>query len=223
MRRINKIDRPERNLVQKLNNISAATVHEVLGKKGAIDSGIKSLASNMKVCGVAVTVKCPAGDNLTIHAALSIAKQGDVLVVDAGGYKEAGAWGEITTVAALSKGIEGLVIDGAVRDVEAICECDFPVFARSVSMKGTTKKTMGDINTDIVCGGILVHPGDIVLGDRDGVVVIPKEEAAHAYQKAVEKEGKEAEVIERLKKGELTIDILGFRGAIQKEVILEDV
>ena len=222
MRRMNKIDRLEVKLVQKFNNISTATVHEVLGKRGAMDSGIKPLASNMEVCGVALTVKCPIGDNLTIHAAISIAKQGDVLVVDAGKYKEAGAWGEITTVAALNKGIRGLVIDGGVRDVEAICEHNFPVFTRSISVRGTVKKTLGDINGEVICGGILVHPGDIVLGDRDGVVVIPKGKVEEVYEKGVEKEKKEREVIERIKRGELTIDILGFREIIEEESLPKD-
>lgn len=202
----------------QLASLQTATLHEVLGKKGAIDSHIKPLDANMKVCGPAMTVKCHVGDNLTIHHALSKVKKGEIMVVDCGGYTEAGAWGEINTTQALQRGVGGLVMDGSVRDVESICKLNFPVFTKGVSIKGTVKKTLGDINNTIVCGGVMVNPGDVILGDRDGVVVIPKEKAKEAYQKARDKERKEEEIMDRIRQGELTVDILGFRDIIEKEL-----
>lgn len=215
MSRISEITRPPRNIVDQLESLPSATVHEVLGKKGALDSRIKPIDKEMKICGPAMTVRCHVGDNLTLHYAISKAKEGDVLVVDAGGYEEEGLWGEITTMAALQRGINGLVIDGGVRDTERIVELGFPVFSRSVSIKGTVKETLGDINTSINCGGTLVNPGDAILGDRDGVVVIPKDKIDEVYEKGQNKEKKEKEIIEEIAKGKLTIDLLGFRDIIE--------
>lgn len=215
MSRISEITRPPRNIVDQLKSLPSAIVHEVLGKKGALDSRIKPIDKEMKICGPAMTVRCHVGDNLTLHYAISKAKEGDVLVVDAGGYEEEGLWGEITTMAALQRGISGLVIDGGVRDTERIVELGFPVFSRSVSIKGTVKETLGDINTSINCGGTLVNPGDAILGDRDGVVVIPKDKIDEVYEKGQNKEKKEKEIIEEIAKGKLTIDLLGFRDIIE--------
>lgn len=215
MSRISEITRPPRNIVDQLKSLPSATVHEVLGKKGALDSRIKPIDKEMKICGPAMTVRCHVGDNLTLHYAISKAKEGDVLVVDAGGYEEEGLWGEITTMAALQRGISGLVIDGGVRDTERIVELGFPVFSRSVSIKGTVKETLGDINTSINCAGTLVNPGDAILGDRDGVVVIPKDKIDEVYEKGQNKEKKEKEIIEEIAKGKLTIDLLGFRDIIE--------
>jgi len=207
-----------RSLVEKLALLGTPTIYEALGKRGAMDFEIKPLKEDMKVCGSAFTVKCHVGDNLTIHYALSIAERGVVLVVDAGGYKEAGAWGEIATVAAMARGIKGLVIDGAVRDSEAVCGYGFPLFARAISMKGTAKKTLGDVNTQIMCGGVLIRPGDIIIGDRDGVVAVPLDKVKQVYEKGRKREQHEKEIMKRLREGELTIDILDFRKIVEKEI-----
>src|SRR5690606_18793986 len=150
----------------------AATVHEAQGQKGALSSAIKPLDPAMRLAGPALTVNCRPDDNLAIHYALTIARPGDVIVVDAKGFVEAGAWGDVMTLMARKKGVAGLVIDGSVRDANAIVEMGFPVFSRGISIKGTAKNQPGAVDVPIVCGGVGINPGDVVLGDRDGLVVI---------------------------------------------------
>jgi 4-hydroxy-4-methyl-2-oxoglutarate aldolase len=182
-----------------------------MGKRGQMNHEIKPIDSDMKVCGSAITVDSPAADNLTLHKAIEVAAEGDVLVVDAKGNKEAGGmWGEIMTTAAQTKGIRGIIIDGAVRDARALLELKFPTFASAISPGGTVKKTLGSINTSIVCGGVAVHPGDVVVGDADGVVVVPRNIAENLITKAEERENAETEIKKRLRMGETTMKIYGF-------------
>jgi len=172
---------------------------------------IKPIDSYMKVCGTSITVDCPVADNLTLHKAIEVAAEGDVLVVDAKGNKEAGGmWGEIMTTAAQTKGIRGIIIDGAVRDVRALLDLRFPTFASAISPGGTIKKTLGSINTPIVCGGVAVHPGDVVVGDADGVVVVPMNLSENLITKAEQRENAETEIKKRLRMGETTMKIYGF-------------
>ena len=159
-------------------------------------------------------MRCQPADNLTLHAAVAMAKPGDVIVADVSGFVEAGHWGEILTVAAQQRGVAGLVINGGVRDIDAARRRDFPVFAAGVSMKATVKEVLGSINEPIVCGGVEVRPGDIVLGDDDGLVVVAIETAGDALQAAIARETAELDVMRRLQAGELTIDILGFRNML---------
>lgn len=201
----------EAKVVKGLGELPAATIHEVMGKKGAMDAGIKGIDVSMKLYGRALTVQCRPGDNLALHKAISIAKPGDVLVATMDGHLEGGAWGEIATVAAQVRGITGLVIDGGVRDTEQIIKLGFPVFSRGVSIKGTTKKSLAGVNIPIVCGGVVVKPGDIVIGDRDGVVVVPTAQAEEVLALATEKEDAEAKILDRIRAGELTLDLLDLR------------
>lgn len=196
--------------IETLTQLGAATLHEAQGQKGALDAGIKPLDPSLKLAGRALTVDCRPGDNLMIHHAVSIAEPGDVLVVDAKGYLEAGPWGDILTFAAQMRGIAGLIIDGAVRDAEAIIRMRFPVFARGLSIKGTTKNQPGRVNAPIVCGGVPVNPGDIVVGDRDGVVVIAANELDDVVRKARERERKEEAMRRAIQEGATTVDLLGL-------------
>jgi len=207
---IKEIERVNKEIVDGFKEVSSASVYEVLGKRGAMISCIKPLASSMRVCGSAVTVLSEPGDNIMVHKAVAITKPGDILVVSMGGYKEAGFWGEILTVAAQVRKIGGLVTDGSVRDISAIKKRNFPVFCQGVSIKGTKKQSLGLINYPILCGGVLVNPGDIILGDEGGVVVIPKEEAYETLKKCVQREKKEAALIKELKAGKLTLELYRF-------------
>lgn len=219
---IKKIERVNRDLIERLSQFSSATVYEANGQKGAMLSYIKPIDEDMKICGPAFTVLSRAGDNLMLHKAISIAEPGDVLVVNIGDYEEAGAWGEIATVAAMERGIKGLIIDGGVRDTQAIKSLGFPVFCRSISIKATTKKLLGYINHPITCGGVTVNPGDIVLGDADGVVVIKREDVEEVIKRAAERENFERRVIEELRKGKLTIDLLNLRQVLEREGLTEE-
>ena len=208
---IDNFQRPSQELLSTLKELSTPTVCEILGKQSNMDSEIKALWPNIKLVGTAITVLCHVGDNLTLHKAIEISQAGDVLVVNAGGYKEAGGmWGEIMSLAAQKKGVEGLVIDGAVRDVKHIREMRFPVFSRAISPGSTTKKTFGQINKSITCGGIQINPGDFIIGDDDGVVVIPKEKVQEVIAKGIEREEKEKGVRKLIEQGKTTMEIFGF-------------
>lgn len=204
-------DQLSAELLELARNLAPATVYEAAGQRGAMDAGIHAVAAGMSLSGRAVTVRCQPADNLTLHAAIAVAEPGDVIVADVGDFVEAGHWGEILTAAAQARKVAGLIINGGVRDVEAAQRRGFPVFARAVSMKATVKRVFGDINTPIACGNVVVNPGDLVLGDDDGVVVVPAALAENVLQASVEREAREAGVMSRLENGELTLDILEFR------------
>lgn len=197
-----------------LARLAASTVYEAAGRTGAMSGAIRPVAAGMRVYGSALPLRCQPADNLTLHAAVALAQPGDVIVADVGAFTEVGHWGEVLTVAAQSRGIAGLVIDGGVRDVEAAQRRAFPVFAGGVSMKATVKEVLGTIGQPIFCAGVPVRLGDIVIGDDDGVLVLPRELAAEALRAAIARETAEAEIMRRLEAGELTLDILGFRNKL---------
>jgi 4-hydroxy-4-methyl-2-oxoglutarate aldolase len=196
--------------VDVIRRLGPATIYEAQGQTGAMDSSIKPLDPAFFVAGSALTVDAKPGDNLILHYALTIAKPGDVLVVDAKGFVEAGPWGDVMTFAARRAGIAGLVIDGSVRDSAAIVATGFPVFSRGVCMKGTEKKLPGRVNVRILCGGVEINPGDIVVGDRDGVMVIPAASLEQSIALAVKREEKEAASRTALAQGKTTVDLIGL-------------
>lgn len=201
--------RPDAPLLEAYRSQAAATLHEAMGKRGAMSFPIKPLYAGMTVCGPALTVRCAPGDNLMVHAAMAISRPGDVLVVDFHGNTEAGPWGDVLTAAALSRRLAGLVIDGCVRDAAQIRRMGFPVFARGTNMKGTTKMIpTPDLATPVVCGSVLVNPGDIVVGDDDGVVVVPLAEAAGVLEKATARDRMEDEMVARIRNGATTVEVL---------------
>lgn len=194
----------------------AALLHEAMGRRGALSGDIKPVHPECELVGRALTVHSRPGDNLMLHLAISRAQPGDVLVVTVDGFIEAGGWGELATVAAQLRGIKGLVIDGAVRDVAAIRRLGFPVFSRGISIKGTTKRERGELNGPITIGGVQVQPGDIVVGDSDGVVVVPKQEMEQVLAKAHEIKRREQRLIQELREGRLTLDLLGLRPVLKE-------
>jgi 4-hydroxy-4-methyl-2-oxoglutarate aldolase len=203
----------DRDLVREAQRLGAATLHEASGQRGALASAIKPIASGMRLAGPAFTIATPPGGNLWIHRALAAAAPGDVLVVATSGGYEFGYWGDVMTVAARTRGIAGLVIDGCVRDSDAIARLEFPVFARGICIRGTKKDegAPGSLRAPIVLADAAVEPLDLVVGDADGVVVVAREEATEVLEKAREREAREAEIVERLRKGETTLDIYGWK------------
>jgi 4-hydroxy-4-methyl-2-oxoglutarate aldolase len=197
--------------LHRLMQLGAATVYEAQGQKGALNSALKPLDPTRRLIGPALTVDCQPADNLALHFALRRAKPGDVLVVDAKAYVEAGPWGDVMTLAAQTSGIAGLVIDGSVRDAESIVDMGFPVFSRGVCIKCTGKSQAGRINVPIICGGTRIRPGDIMLGDRDGLVVIAAEEIGEALRLSEAREQKEVEIRAALRAGKKTVDLLGLQ------------
>lgn len=202
--------------IEALRELGSATIYEAQGAKGALDCGIKPLDTQMKVAGPAFTVDIRPADNLMLHYALLHIKPGDVLVVDAKGFVEAGPWGDVLTEQALKQGVAGLIIHGAVRDAEAINKAGFPVFCRGLSIKGTGKNQPGLVNVPVCFGDVLINPGDIVVGDRDGVVVVSRNEVDDVLLKSQAREKKEAHFRERIREGITTCELLGLGETLER-------
>ena len=214
MRVIKNYDKISENYVKRFQGISTATIYESSLLKKALQSDIKPINNEMKLIGTAVTVETTPRDNLTIHEAIYHCKQGDVLVIDVCDYTEAGYWGEIMTRAALEVGIKGIVINGGVRDAKESEKLKFDVFCKNVCIKSAYKNNLGKINHPIYIGGISINPGDLIIGDRDGVVVVSKDNVKETWensQKRIEKEKR----IKELLKEKSTIEIYSFEEKIK--------
>lgn len=201
-------ERPSRELLEAYWEVNeTASINECLpDKNGALFSHIKPVWTGCKMVGSALTVQCSAGDNLMLHRALEMIQPGDVLMVSNGMYEEAGAmFGGVMALYSQFKGAAGLVIEGGSRDTASIRRIQFPVFSLNVSVKATSKKLPGKINNPIIIGNVLVRPGDIVIGDDDGVVVVPLALAEATLEKALKREAHEEEMIEKILKKETTI------------------
>lgn len=208
--RTGSVSRPKAELIQRAVRFSAATLGEAIAKRADLPAAIKPLVPDMRVCGPAITARSPAGDNLMLHKAIYRAQPGDVLVVKISGSVQAGYWGEIMTHAAVHRKIAGLVIDGCVRDAAIIERMGFPVFSRGICIRGTAKHGDGSINRPITIGAVRIRPGDLVVGDRDGVVVIPRSELPVVLTHAEEREQKERRVKSQLASGRTTLEIYGW-------------
>lgn len=218
---VHHIDRVSKELIESMKSVPTATIHEAYGGKGALFNHIKPIQRGMKVCGPVVTVKCRPGDNLIVHKAIYVAQAGDVLLVDTGSYVEAGFWGGIMTQAAQQRQIAGLVTDGAVRDTDEIIQMGFPLFCQSISIKGTTKTCLGTINHPIDFSGVRIEPGDLIVGDSDGVVVVERENVANVLEKALQREEKEKQISTELKQGKTTLELYRFSELLEREGLEE--
>lgn len=203
-------ERVSLELVKDMSLIPTATLHEAYGQKGAFNANIRPIRPEMKLCGPVVTVKARPGDNLFVHQAIYVSRPGDVLLVDTGSYVEGGFWGGIMTVAAIQQGLTGLVTDGSVRDTDEVAAMGFPVFSQGISIKGTTKDCLGTINHAIVFSGVRVNPGDLIVADSDGVVVVAREDVSDLLQKALQREEKEKRAVAEIRTGKTTLEIYGF-------------
>lgn len=201
----------------------SASINEAMkNKDGALMSYIKPVHRGTKMCGTAMTVQCGIGDNIMLHKAISMAKPGDVLMVVNGMHDEAGGlFGAMMAASLKSRGAAGIVIEGASRDAAMIGELGFPVFSKNISVKPTTKLCPGKINHPIVIGGVRVNPGDLVFGDDDGVVVVPREEAEEVLRVARERENNEEEFLKDILGGKATTFDL-FKEAYQKLNLSEE-
>lgn len=199
-----------RDIVERFVDFDPATLFEAAGRKGNVDPAIRPAWHGAKVCGRAITVECPPCDNLMLHIAVANAKPGAIIVATVGGYLLAGAWGEILTEAALARGVAGLVIDGAVRDIDAIEALGFPVFSRGLAIASCSKERPGKLDVPIQFGGGAVRPGDLVFGNADGLVVIEQGRIEEVYQAAVERRKRESEIITKLRQGRTTLELLGL-------------
>ena len=196
---ISDFQRPDRELVEAFRDIPVANIDDCMNRTAAVDGAIRPV-NKAKLLGPAFTVKVPEGDNLMFHKAMDMAKPGDVVVIDAGGDGKRAIFGALMINYCKVRGLGGVIVDGAIRDVEELSQMDFPVYARAVTPNGPYKNGPGEINTVISFGGKVVRPGDIIVGDADGIVVVKPEDARELAEKAHKVLDMEKGILEKILK-----------------------
>jgi 4-hydroxy-4-methyl-2-oxoglutarate aldolase len=216
----NQINRPKQEFIEKFKALGVATVHEAMTKDTLMDPGIRPISSGQTIAGPAVTALNSPGDNLAMHVALSLTQEGDVLVPTFLGSNSYNAiWGELATCSAVGRKLAGVIADGAVRDIAAIRKLGFPVWGRTIFPRRSTKNDVGGVNIPVVCGGILVNPGDIIIADDDGVVVVPQDEAEEILVRAQKKAEMENSLKDSLLKGSSPFELFGMKTILEQKNI----
>lgn len=211
MEQYNKdFSRPDKEWTEKFKKIPSPIVGDVMGRQNIMDARIQPRWDGAKIVGPAFTAITYPSDNLMIHVAVKYAKPGDVLIIDSGNYQNAGLWGEILTVNAIKREIEGVIIDGGVRDVAEIAELKFPLFSSSINARGGYKVNPGKINVSTSCGGVSVNPGDLVVADENGIAVVPQNDIERIYGLCIKKLESEKSTMKQLADGENTFDLMGM-------------
>lgn len=211
------IKRVDNQLIEKLKQYDVATIYEAQGKVGLINPEIRPIQQGQLIVGHAVTATCFAGDNLMIHAAIEVCNPGDVLVITTIGESTSGMIGELIVEALRKRGVLGVVIDAGVRDTERIRELGFPIWSKAIHAEGTTKVKGGWVNNSVVCGGVTIHPGDIILADDDGVVAVEHHRVEEVIESAKARMDREAKVLERIANNELSVDFYNLREVLEDE------
>ncbi|WP_433362862.1 4-carboxy-4-hydroxy-2-oxoadipate aldolase/oxaloacetate decarboxylase [Streptosporangium sp. CA-115845] len=213
---VRNVTRPDPDVVKELREAGVATVHEAAGRTGLVSPEVGPRQDGAVIAGPAVTVSSHPGDNLMIHAAVEMCQEGDVLVVTTTSPSTDGMFGDLLAASLLSRGVVGLVTDAGVRDIAALREMGFPVWARAVSARGTVKATPGSVNVPVVCGGQVVRPGDVVVADDDGVMCVPARSAAEVLARSRARIAAERDKRAALRSGVLGVDMYGLREVLAR-------
>jgi 4-hydroxy-4-methyl-2-oxoglutarate aldolase len=210
------IVRADKAAVEKLSRFGVATIHEAMGRVGLMQPYMRPIYPTAYACGPAVTVLLHPGDNWMMHVVAEQLQPGDVVIAACTADNTDGFFGDLLATSFKARGARGLVIDGGVRDVKDLTEMQFPVFSKAISAKGTVKSTLGSVNIPVVCAGVAVNPGDVVIADADGVVIVPAAIAQQAADAAEAREANEGEKRAKLAKGVLGLDMYNMRGPLEK-------
>lgn len=211
---VRNIPRSDPSIADRLRQCGVATIHEAMERTGLMDPYLRPIYSDARVAGNAVTVLAHPGDNWMIHVAVELCRPGDVLVIAISSASTDGFFGELLATSFKSRGVCGLILDAGCRDVAELTRMEFPVWSKAICAKGTTKATLGCVNVPVVCAGAVVNPGDLIVADDDGVVVVPYANAARVAAAAEKRVTKEEEKRTRLAAGQLNIDMENMRGKL---------